>query len=72
MKPIDYQQIVDNAKQILNAIEYDCMRSGGKTKFNAATLNELYTLVDRLENRLTPIRKVVVKNSKRGEVIDGY
>ena len=40
MKQIDYQAILDNANSILNALEYDCMRSGGKTKFNAATLNE--------------------------------
>ena len=64
MKQIDYQQILDNANQILNAIEYDCMRSGGKTKFNASTLNDLYTLVDRLENRLTPIRKSLSKTPK--------
>ena len=64
MKQIDYQAILDNANVILNALEYDCMRSGGKTKFNAATLNELYTLKDRLENRLTPIRKSLSKTPK--------
>ena len=64
MKPIDYQAILDNANHIINAIEYDCMRSGGKTKFNAATLNDLYTLKDRLENQLTPIRKSLSKTPK--------
>ena len=61
MKQINYQDILDNAKSIINSLEYDCMRSGGKTKFNAATLNDLYTLVDRTEAKLTPVKKPLSK-----------
>ena len=64
MKPINYQAILDNAKAMINTLEYDCMRSAGKTKYNVSTLNELYVLVDRVENRLTPIKKSLSKTPK--------
>ena len=51
-KNIDYEVVVANIHQSLNALEYDSMRSAGKTKFNATTLNELYAIKDALEEKL--------------------
>lgn len=47
MKQIDIQLLVDNIKTMINALEYDSMRSGGKAKVNAQTLHSLYELLDR-------------------------
>ena len=49
MKKIDYNIILKNIDISLNAMEYDALRSAGKTKFNAATLNELYALKAHLK-----------------------
>ena len=57
-KHIDYKKILDNIEISINAMEYDCLRSAGKAKFNAGTLNELYKLQDRLKI------KVMVPTSK--------
>jgi len=47
MKQIDIKLLVDNIKIMINALEYDSMRSSGKTKVNAQTLHSLYELLDR-------------------------
>ena len=44
MKEINYTQIIGNIDTMINALEYDSMRSAGKAKINASTLLELYEL----------------------------
>ena len=65
-KVIDYKKILTNIDISINAMEYDCERSAGKAKFNAATLNSLYEMRANLEKKVpkdvpktitTPIEK---------------
>ena len=51
-KVIDYKKILNNIDISINAMEYDCERSAGKAKFNAATLNSLYEMRANLEKKV--------------------
>jgi len=62
MYEINYQQLLDNYNQMINTLEYDSMRSGGKAKLNADTLNNLYTMKAMYEAKLKPAKKEVNKN----------
>jgi hypothetical protein len=44
MREIDYEKLLANVKEMINTLEYDSMRSAGKSKLNAPTLVELYEL----------------------------
>lgn len=46
---VDHEQLIKNLDDMINALEYDSMRSSGKAKMNAQTLVALYTLKDRYE-----------------------
>ena len=56
-RPIDYQQLLDNVDIMINTMEYDSMRSAGKTKVNAAQLNDLYKLRESVAKKIKPARK---------------
>ena len=56
-RPIDYQQLLDNVDIMINTMEYDSMRSAGKTKVNAAQLNELYQLRESVAKKIKPAKK---------------
>ena len=43
-KEIDYPRFKDNIDEMINLLEYDGMRSPGKTKMNAQTLCYLHEL----------------------------
>ena len=62
MYEINYQQLLDNYDQMINTLEYDSMRSGGKAKLNADTLNNLYSMKAMYEDKLKPAKKEVKKN----------
>ena len=47
MRTIDYMKLKDNVDLMINTLEWDSMRSGGKTKNNATELVALYQLQDR-------------------------
>ena len=51
MRKIDEQKILDNINTMINTLEYDCMRSGGKTKINSNDLVNLITLKKHYENK---------------------
>ena len=57
MYEIDYKQLLNNYNQMINTLEYDSMRSGGKAKLNADTLKNLYVLKEKYE-------QLIQKNSK--------
>ena len=44
LREIDTSIIVNNIKTMINALEYDSMRSAGKMKMNAGTIVDLYNL----------------------------
>lgn len=62
MYNIDYKQLLTNYDQMINTLEYDSMRSGGKAKLNADTLYYLYSLKERYKEITKPAKKEVKKN----------
>ena len=47
MKDIDYDMLVNNLDHMINLLEFDSMRSPGKAKLNAPTLESLYNMKER-------------------------
>jgi hypothetical protein len=64
MYEINYEQLIANYDQMINTLEYDSMRSGGKAKLNADTLHYMYSMKSVYEKRLIPAEKEVKKNGK--------
>jgi hypothetical protein len=62
MYEINYNQLIQNYDQMINTLEYDSMRSGGKAKLNAETLFHLYTMKEKYQAKITPAKKEVKKN----------
>ena len=46
MREINKSEVLYNIDTMINTLEYDSMRSPGKTKVNAVLLVNLYTLKD--------------------------
>lgn len=49
MRMIDKESLLKNVEDMINTLEYDSMRSPGKTKVNASVLVSLYALKDIYE-----------------------
>jgi hypothetical protein len=63
MREIDEVALLDNVELMINTLQYDSMRSAGKTKMNAPALVSLYNLKDvytKLISKATPKNKEVV------------
>jgi hypothetical protein len=63
LRDIDIKQLLNNINEMINTLEYDSMRSGGKAKLNSQSLVALYTLKDIYEKRnskATPKKEVRV------------
>jgi len=63
MYEIKYEQLIENYDQMINTLEYDSMRSGGKAKLNAETLYHLHSMRSKYK-ALIPAKKEVKKNGK--------
>ena len=59
MYNIDYGKIIDNFEAVINTLEYDSMRSGGKAKLNVQTLHYLYTMKNEYMKKIKPIKKPI-------------
>ena len=64
MRDINKTEVLYNIETMINTLEYDSMRSPGKTKVNAGLLVDLYTLKDiyvkeQKNSKPTPIKKEV-------------
>ena len=68
MREIDTSQLVENIDAMINTLEYDSMRSAGKTKLNASTLLNLHELRMIYKNKNS--NKQPTKPKKQ-EVADG-
>lgn len=62
MYEINYNQLIQNYDQMINTLEYDSMRSGGKAKLNAETLFHLYAMKEKYQSKIAPAKKEVKKN----------
>ena len=49
---IDYQKLVENYDTMIETLEYDSQRSGGKAKLNANVLASMHDLRDRYAKKL--------------------
>ena len=58
---IDYNEILKNVDQMIELLEFDSMRSAGKTKLNSQHLHSLYELKDRYEEKLAKSSKKSAK-----------
>jgi hypothetical protein len=64
VREVNKTEVLFNVETMINTLEYDSMRSPGKTKVNAGLLVNLYTLKDIYTKELknskpTPIKKEV-------------
>ena len=57
-REIDYKKLLENTREMINTLEYDAMRSGGKTKLNCDRLYYLYYMEEKYS-------KMLEKNSKK-------
>jgi len=55
---IDYPHLINNLNEMINTLEYDSSRSGGKTKLNCDKLYYLYSLQQRYNSLLKPKKEV--------------
>jgi hypothetical protein len=49
MRDTNVEKLLEHVESMINTLEYDSMRSPGKTKINAGTLVSLYALKDIYE-----------------------
>ena len=60
-REIDYDKLLQNIEEMINTLEYDSSRSGGKTKLNCDKLYYLYSLQQRYHSLLKPKKEVTKK-----------
>tara|TARA_Y100000401_G_scaffold38026_1_gene28625 strand:+ start:991 stop:1182 length:192 start_codon:yes stop_codon:yes gene_type:complete len=60
-REIDYDKLLENINEMINTLEYDSSRSGGKTKLNCDKLYFLYSLQQRYNSLLKPKKEVTKK-----------
>lgn len=60
-REIDYDKLLQNIDEMINTLEYDSSRSGGKTKLNCDKLYYLYSLQQRYHSLLKPKKEVSKK-----------
>ena len=60
-REIDYGKLLQNIDEMINTLEYDSSRSGGKTKLNCDKLYYLYQLQQRYNSLLKPKKEVTKK-----------
>ena len=60
-REIDYNKLLENINEMINTLEYDSSRSGGKTKLNCDKLYYLYSLQQRYNSLLKPKKEVTKK-----------
>ena len=60
-REIDYEKLLQNIEEMINTLEYDSSRSGGKTKLNCDKLYYLFSLQQRYNSLLKPKKEVAKK-----------
>jgi len=60
-REIEYDKLLQNIDEMINTLEYDSSRSGGKTKLNCDKLYFLYSLQQRYNSLLKPKKEVTKK-----------
>ena len=55
---IDHKVLLKNLNEMIELLEFDAMRSAGKTKLNSQHLHSLYELKDRYEAKIKSTKSV--------------
>ena len=61
MKEIEYATIIANYDQMINALEFDSMRSAGKAKMNCGQVESMYNMRDRYVAMLAKMKPTPTK-----------
>ena len=56
-REIDYDRLMENIDLMINTLEYDAMRSGGKLKQAVLELAAMHELKDRYTRKINETRK---------------
>tara|TARA_A100001015_G_C15042410_1_gene740659 strand:- start:1385 stop:1585 length:201 start_codon:yes stop_codon:yes gene_type:complete len=64
MYQIDYIKIIENYNTVINTLEYDSMRSGGKAKLNCQALEAMYSMKERYEKLISKPKPTPTKEVK--------
>jgi len=64
MYQIDYEKIITNYETVINTLEYDSMRSGGKAKLNCQPLVALYEMKERYKKMISKPKPTPTKEVK--------
>jgi len=78
MQQIDYNKLIENLETMVNALEYDSMRSPGKAKMNAETILAMINLASHYKDKTSkpsikpaevpaPVKKVTKKAATKKE-----
>ena len=51
-RDVDYEALLANVDNMIGLLEYDAMRSPGKTKMNSQHLHSLYFLKEKYEEKM--------------------
>ena len=57
MNDIDRDKIIENLQMMINLLEFDAMRSPGKTKLNSQHLHSMYWLLQNVY-KVSPPKRV--------------
>ena len=63
MREIDYDKLLANVIEMINTLEFDSMRSGGKCKINAQTMHYLIQLEKHYQTKVNS-KKQPTNNKK--------
>ena len=63
---IDYAQLTKNYETMIDTLEYDSMRSAGKSKLNADSLANMHALKDRYMEMISKKPTPVATTAKKG------
>ena len=64
MREIDYEKLLKNISEMVNLLEYDSMRSAGKSKINASTLKDLIELQKHYTQVVSSTKQPLKKEAK--------
>lgn len=67
MRPIDYEKLVENFKEMINVMEYDSSRSAGKARLNSETLVNLHSLLEKYQAKINSEKRPTKKEVANGK-----
>ena len=61
MREIEYNKLLENIEIMINTLEFDSMRSGGKCKINAQTMHYLIQLQKHYQSKVNSNKQPTAK-----------